>query len=462
MSVEQRRGREQCTHVVAPERAVAQREQTRQRPPKDTLGQRAHGHAVVNDAGGHQVFVHESRVWILGAVQHRHAFERHARAHRIHDSPHDRPHLVVGIGAVDDVGAEWPNADHLDGSFFKLGADAFEAREHHRVRVRRSGETGDDRRRLLRGDRPQQPGSRCAPPLRQEAHDGAEIAQHRRTLVDNVGGDAHQVALVVPVARERLPSGAMYPHNLAGALMLRGEQIELLIVEVGQLAVHTDQRFLGRGMGGDGFEHAGLLRQHASHRGRDDGHRYRPPAGRRARRRTEQFGEAVHREKGDTDDAAAVRGQRTEFTGGKEPARRDTDGVRRHDDGDGRERLVALGPGHRIVQALRRGTPVRSRDDGDGHPADRRTRVRHLPGTPGGHTDQTDPRVSGSRCVQGPRELVDDPGPGFTGGSAGMHHAMKLVDCSVRVDDDEAPSVPRADSKCRSSEGPYVAQSYGP
>ncbi len=247
------------------------------------------------------------------------------------------------------------------------GTQPGEARSHRGVGARHAGHAGDHRRRDLRRERVEQAGNRRAPALRQVAHDRPEVAQQRRSLADDSRGGAHEVVLVVPVAHQHRLRRAMEPDDLPGAHVLGGEHIELRVVEVGELAVRHHQRFLGRGMGGDGREHAGCAAEHTAYRRRDDGCRDGPASCGRALRCRQQLGEPVHGEERDADDAPAVCGQRAQLTGREQAPRRDTDGVRRHDDGHGRERLVVLGAHHGVVQALRRGTPVCGADDGDTH-----------------------------------------------------------------------------------------------
>ena len=97
-----RGGGEQPHHVVALEVAVGEREQAEEPAAERAVGERADGGAVVGDAGRVQLLVHEARVRLGRAVEHRHAFEGHAVAHRVDDQAHDGSHLVVGIRRRDD------------------------------------------------------------------------------------------------------------------------------------------------------------------------------------------------------------------------------------------------------------------------------------------------------------------------------------------------------------------------
>ena len=99
---------QQTHHVVTLEVAIGQREQTEEPASEDAVGERAHRGAVVGDPGRGQLLVHESCVRIGCAVEHRHAFEEHAVARRLHHEAYDRTHLVVGIGRRHDAGRRPP------------------------------------------------------------------------------------------------------------------------------------------------------------------------------------------------------------------------------------------------------------------------------------------------------------------------------------------------------------------
>ncbi len=320
----------------------------------------------MGDTGGLEVLVQESGVRLVGAVQDRHPFERHTGRHGIDDAAHDCPDLVVGIRRAHDFRTE-RRLDARDLAVVQRGTDPGEARSHRRVGAGNAGHAGDHRRRDVRCELAEQSSHRCAPSLRQEAHDRSDVAQQRRSLGNDSGRDAHEIVLVVPVAREQRFRRSMDPDHLVGAHVLRGEHVELLVVEVGELAVRRHQRLLGGRMRGDRREDAGRPAQHPAHRRGDHGRRHRPAPRGRAPWCGQQLGEPVHGEERDTDDTPAVCRQRTELAGREQAARSDTDGVRRHDDGDGRERLVVLGARHGVVQALRRGAAVRGPDDGDAH-----------------------------------------------------------------------------------------------
>ena len=139
--------------------------------------------------------------------------------------------------------------------------------------------------------------------MRKEAHDRAELAHEWTPGDDRVGRDPHQVVLVVPGALQQRSRGAMQSDDFARARMLRGKNVELGGIEVGELSVRGHERFLGGGVPGDGREQTGVPRQRAAHRRCDDGGRDRAPGRGRELGRAEQFREPVNGEERHADDA---------------------------------------------------------------------------------------------------------------------------------------------------------------
>ncbi len=102
-----------------------------------------HRRAVVRDARELEVLVQQLGIRIVARVEHRHAFERHAVAHRVDHPAHDRAHFVVRVrrghhGCPDrgllldhsDVAAQQTDArDHI-----AIGARVTREPRHHHGR----------------------------------------------------------------------------------------------------------------------------------------------------------------------------------------------------------------------------------------------------------------------------------------------------------------------------------------
>ena len=260
--------------------AVGEREQAEHRTPEHALGEGADGGAVVRDAGGGELLVHEPGVGLGGAVEDRHPLERHAVDERGHHQPDRGAYFVVGIGRRNDLGA----VRRLDGT--RIGREVERRAERATatmpgIGALHAGDTGDDRERRVIGHRAQQRGAGQRQVLRQVEHDRAEVGEHGAAVVHRGDGGVHQVALVVPLARERAARGAVHAHDLGRAPARAREPVERGVVALRQLAVRVDERLLGGGVLRDRGEHARLAREHAADRGTEHGRGHGAAPGRR-------------------------------------------------------------------------------------------------------------------------------------------------------------------------------------
>ena len=78
-----------------------------------------------------------------------------------------------------------------------------------------------------------------------------------------LGRGAHEVVLVVPLAREMALHEPVDAHDLTGPRALRGEHVERGVVEIGELAVRADERFLGGRVRRDRREHRARIARRA-------------------------------------------------------------------------------------------------------------------------------------------------------------------------------------------------------
>ena len=147
--------REERHDVVTVEVAVGQRQQREQGAAQHALRQRAHCVAVVHDAGGVEVLVHEPCVRVGGAVEHGHVLERDTVAQRVDHGAHDGAHLVVGIRRGGDVGAV--RGRHRPRAVVPARAERLDRCTHRAVGAGHAGGADQHGDRCDRGDRVQQP-----------------------------------------------------------------------------------------------------------------------------------------------------------------------------------------------------------------------------------------------------------------------------------------------------------------
>ncbi len=265
-----RRARQERHHVVTVEVAVGEREQAEQGTPEHALGERADCRAVVWDAGGLELFVHETRVGLGGAVEDRHPFERYTVHQCGHHEPYGRAYFVVGIRRRDHLGA----VGWLQRTLAAAGELETEPCDHGGdpgIGALDTGDAGDDREWRVLGDRTQQRRAGQRQVLRQVQHDRAQVGEDRAAFPDRADGGVHQVALVVPGTRERGAGRAVDAYDVGGASAGAREPVERGVVALRQLAVGVDQRLFGRRVLRDAGEHARLAREHAAHRGAEHG-----------------------------------------------------------------------------------------------------------------------------------------------------------------------------------------------
>ena len=277
--------RQQRHHVLTVEVAVGEREQAQHRPPEHALGEGADGGAVVRDARGGELLVHQAGVGLGRAVEHRHPFERHAVDERRHHQPDRGAHLVVGVGGRDDLGA----VRRLDGRV-GCGVDAEpSARATPPIPASARSTPVTPATTVsggVLGHRAQQRGAGQRQVLRQVEHERAEIGEDRAAVADHGDGGVHQVASSYHSPASALRT-ARCTRTTSAARLLAREPVERGVVALRQLAVRVDERLLRRGMLGDRAEHARRSREHAAHRGTEDGsgHRAAPRRGEAGARR---------------------------------------------------------------------------------------------------------------------------------------------------------------------------------
>ena len=350
-----RRTREQRHHVVTVEVAVGEREQAEQPTPEHALGERADGGAVVRDAGGVELLVHEPRVRLGGAVEDRHPLERHAVDERRHHEPDRGAHFVVGIGRRDDLGA----VRRLDRIARRRRASTPRRATHGRdpgVGALDAGDAGDDRERARARRRH---ASSAAPGSDRSCGRYSTIAPRSAStglpVADRGDRGVHQVALVVPLGRERARAPARYTRTTSAARCSRArEPVERGVVALRQLAVRVDERLLGgrvlaRPRRTCPARRASTPRTAAPSTGVDTGRR--PAAA--SRGAPSISATPVHGEERDARDADAAIGDLPERARPEHAPRRDADVVRGHDDAHRRERVAVLPGRDRVAQRLR-------------------------------------------------------------------------------------------------------------
>ena len=215
--------------------AVGQREQAEQPAAEHAVGQRAHRRAVVRDARGVELLVHEPRVRLGRAVEHRHALERHAVAQGVDDEPHDRTHFVVGVGRRHDARRRRQVERRPSGT---VEAEAGERGADRRVGARATRESGDDGDGQVVAERGDQPRRRRRQLLGEVHDDGAEVVEQwdrRRDRVDRrrPSGRARRTTRGASAVRAR----ARDAHDVGGASAGTRERVERGVVEGRELAV---------------------------------------------------------------------------------------------------------------------------------------------------------------------------------------------------------------------------------
>ena len=117
-----------------------------------------------------------------------------------------------------------------------------------------------------RRERAQQRGRGSRELLREVHDDRAEVGEQRHAGGDLGGRGVHEVALVVPLGRERCADAPADAHDVGGAGAGAHEGVERGVVEVRQLTVRGDQRRLGRRVLGHRAEPTGSVGEHRAHR----------------------------------------------------------------------------------------------------------------------------------------------------------------------------------------------------
>ena len=232
-------------------------------------------------------------------------------------------------------------------------------------------------------------GGGCGHLLGEVEHHGAEVVEQRHPGADGVDRGVHQVALVVPLGRQRGPRPSRDPHDVGGAPPRAHERIERGVVDRRQLAVGVDERGLGRGVVGDRAEDPRCRRQHRAH-GRGE-HRggHRAPVRAREAGCTQQLGQPVRGEERHSGDTVAAGRDPPQRPARQQPTRRDADVVGGHHHRDRRQRVAALGRHDRVEQRAGRRLTV-----GNGQDVD-----RHRPGSYGGGHAACGPARRGGRPI---------------------------------------------------------------
>ena len=304
--------------------------------------QRAHRHAVVRDAGQRQVLVQQPRVRLRSRVQHRHPFERHAVAHRVDHMPDDGAHFVVGIGHGDDRGAGRAR-DREQFLVVDLDAEPAHGRDDGRIRAGVAGEADDDRARSPLRERPQKAGRGQSEVLRQVADDRAEVGV----------GVSPRTTRSAAVCMRSCSSYQSVASRSRAARWIRTTSRALGLCAASVSSAASSRSASSRCAATSASSVAGCATTGAKRPGSSSRTRRTAAAttgvdtGRRRgggeRGRGEQLGEAEHGEERDADEPLPTGRHRPESARREQAPGRDADGVRRHDDRDGRERLPGLG-----------------------------------------------------------------------------------------------------------------------
>ena len=278
--------------------------------PEHALGERAHRGAVVRDAGGDELLVHEAGVRLGRAVQDRHALERHTVAHRVDDQAHHGAHLVVGVRRRDDarVAASGATAALVGVDGRPRGGPA-PSRTPASARGAPVSAGDDGHRHACRRARARsRRAGGCGQLLREVDDDRAEVGEQRRAVGDGVDRGVHQVALVVPLGRRARSRAARAMRTTSAARATRArERIERGVVE---RRAARGRRRPARPRWRDARRPAANT-PGASASTRADGggeHRggHRAPARAREAGRTQQLGQPVGGEERDPGDAVAA------------------------------------------------------------------------------------------------------------------------------------------------------------
>ena len=226
-----------------------------------------------------------------------------------------------------------------------------------------AGEPDDELDGASLGERSEELRFQRAQSLGQVDDDAPEAIRH--LVARSLGGSGEEVALVVPGRGQQAGDVGGHTCRLAPARRAR-QRSDRPGAGGAQLAVEVAEGDNGRRVVVDGGVEAGgvvddPLDGEVDH-GRGDG----LAAIGVQRRSAEQLGDTEDREDVDRGRAAPP---------AERPAGHDAGGVGRHDDGDGRERVVALGSPDRRRQRIERGRAVPGERDADRHPPDRTDRV---------------------------------------------------------------------------------------
>ncbi len=303
--------------------------------------------------------MHQSRVRLRARVEDGDAVERCAGADGIDDLAHGDADLVVGVGDEHDAGADGSDAAvRLDDRLgWLLSGQPVEAPIDLGIGVLVAG-AADENGDVGGNACCLQESSRVRRELLRQVHDDGAELRGSAGGTQRVGGRGHQVLLVVPIAFELGARDSVQPHDVPGSRPGRGDGFETEFRDLAQLAIRRDERGLGGVVLCDGCEEPRVDGECGAQRNGDDRRRHRPAAGARECGRPEELGQAVGSDEADGCEPDAAGADRPERSGGKQPARGDTDVVRRHDDGHGRERIVPLDCAELRPQRLRPAPPV--------------------------------------------------------------------------------------------------------
>ena len=268
---------------------------------------------------------------------------------RVEDQPHDRTHLVVGVGGRHDPGGR----TEIDGCVGRVGRGEPEARQrgpHRGVGAGPTGEPGDDGGGHVPAEHGEEP-CRGARQLLGEVHDdGAEIGEQRDAVVDGDDRGIHEVALVVPPGCELAACPARDADDVGRPPPGAHQRIERLVVDRRELAVGVDERSLGGRVLGDGGEHAGRVGEDRADRGREDRRGHGAAVRTRQARRADELGQPVGGEEGDAGDAVAALGDPPEGAAREQPPCGHADVVGGDHHGDRGERIALLPRDDRVEQ----------------------------------------------------------------------------------------------------------------
>ena len=311
----------------------------------EQLGQHARHHALADagarpavpgDAGGGELVLDEAGVGPVGGEQHGDAVEAGAGPGGGEDGAHADAHLVVGVGGGDDGHFAGRRRWGVERRVQRSACQRLGEGDDTSVGVGVAGECDDQLDAAPLAQRGQELRFQRAQPLGQVDDDAPEALGD--VVAGSLGGPGEEVALVVPLRGEQ--RGPPRRRRRAGS---RPRAVAASAVSDPGPAARSSRYRSRRATTVDGWwltaaYSAGGVMDHpldgeVDHRC-GDGLASLAVQGRGA----EQFGEPEHREDVDRRGAA---------TPPEGPPGHHAGRVRRHDDGDGSQRIVTLGSGDR-------------------------------------------------------------------------------------------------------------------